>query len=707
MNSQPYKAPQSRRRRIRVRMSALTTVALALVACVAPAAYASVGGFEGGDGDQVSANCAAMLDWQCLSQSQLATSLDPSGESDLVFVGSNKEDEPDSWSLGTGNVQNKSEVKGTWSYSFADAGLTTNYLALGFKRASGTGDAYFGFELNQSNAKYVNSAGTSVVCRTNGDVIISYEISPSSAVALKIYKWLWNSGPGYHAPCTKGATGSFSSPVTLPAEDAELAVNAAPVDNYLSSGALGSGFTTGTFGETAINLTALANAVQPAATCEFFNHLQLTSRSSSSITSTMEDFVDGGSIVARACRTEGGGEGVSLPQVHITSPADYSVDNTSTVVLTGTSDQPEVEVFDGVQDVGHAVVNEGHWSLTLNNVADGQHAYTAVATNSAGSTPSNTVHVAVETTFEGSEPPAEGGGSTEGSGGSTEGSGGSTEGSGGSTEGSGGGPTEGAGGGPTEGAGGGSTNGGSTETAPGGSTGGTPTETTSSGTVGNGGGATAVTSGANMAKVAAAAYAASTSCDPKALVLTEVFPAGRATRLLGTAPNGTVGAKVKIISTWNGKVVAMPTVRPDLTFTASAALPPSALRLTNRARYVAKLAGSTSLALKFARRLYTSAARVKGRRVTFSGVVVRPLTSPVRPVIIRGSASCRTVARGPVLARVRPSRSGSFSATFAVPASLSRVGVVFLRAQTAVQKVRTNPRAFPTFSLIRGVRVGA
>ena len=112
------------------------------------------------------------------------------------------------------------------------------------------------------------------------------------------------------------------------------------------------------------------------------------------------------------------------------------------------------------------------------------------------------------------------------------------------------------------------------------------------------------------------------------------------------------------------------------------------------------------MALKLARRLYTSAARVKGRRVTFSGVVVPPLTSPVRPVIIRGSASCQAVARGAVLGSVRPSRSGSFSATFTVPASLSRLGVVFLRAQTAVQKVRTNPRAFSTFSLIRGVRVG-
>jgi hypothetical protein len=674
-------------------LSALTTLALAVLACGVPAAQADVGGFQGGDGDQISANCAAVLDWQCLSRSQLTSTLDPAGEGDLAFVGSNKENEPDSWSMGTGNLQAKSEVKATWSYSFADAGLTTNYLALGFKRASGTGDAYFGFELNQSNAKYVNSAGTSVVCRTNGDVIISYEISPSSAVALKVYKWTWNSGPGYPAPCTKGATGSFSSPLTLPAEAAELAVNAAPVDNYLSSDALGSSFATGTFGESAVNLTALANAAQPAATCEFFNHLQLTSRSSSSITSTMEDFVDVGPIVARACRTGGGGEGISLPQVQITSPADYSVDNTHTVVLTGTSDQPEIEVFDGTADVGHAVANEGHWNLTLNGVADGQHAYTAVATNSAGSTTSNTVHVTVETTLGGAEPPAAGGGSTEGTGG-------------GSTEGTGGGSTEGTGGGATEGTGGGATGGGSTETTAGGRAGGSTGETTNDGSAGNGSGAGAASGGASAAHAAAAGYIASTSCDPNALVLTDVYPAGHATRLLGAAPYGTVGAKVKIISAWNGKVVAMPTVRPDLTFTGSAALPPSALRLTNRARYIAKLAGKTSLALKFARRLYTSAARVKGRRVTFSGVVVPPLTSPVRPVIIRGSASCRRVARGAVLASVRPARSGSFSATFTVPASLSRLGVVFLRAQTAVQKVKTNPRAFPTFSLIRGVRVG-
>ena len=97
MPLQFHKAPRSGPHRVRVRMSVLIILALAVLACGAPAAYASVGSFEGGDGDQVSASCAGALDWQCLSQSQVDTTLDPSGESDLVFVSGNKEDNPDGW----------------------------------------------------------------------------------------------------------------------------------------------------------------------------------------------------------------------------------------------------------------------------------------------------------------------------------------------------------------------------------------------------------------------------------------------------------------------------------------------------------------------------------------------------------------------------------------------------------------------------------
>jgi hypothetical protein len=131
--------------------------------------------------------------------------------------------------------------------------------------------------------------------------------------------------------------------------------------------------------------------------------MQVTTRSSASISSTMEDYVDGGAIASRGCQTTGGGGGgggggLNLPNVHISTPADNSTVATSTVVLTGTSDQPEVEVLDGNTVVGNVSVDSsGNWTLTLTGVADGLHTYSAVATNSAGTTTSNVVHVTVQT----------------------------------------------------------------------------------------------------------------------------------------------------------------------------------------------------------------------------------------------------------------------------------------------------------------------
>jgi hypothetical protein len=619
------------RRRPRARAWATLALALALVAGLVAAAYANVGGFEGGDGDQVAANCAAALDWQCLSSSQYVAAIDKAAPNDDVFMSGSKETDVDHWGFTTGSVSGKTDVQAAWSYSSTNAAHDTNFLDLGFKRATGGGDSYLEFELNQSASKYVNSNNTSITCRTENDVIISYEISPSSAVTVNLYKWHWTGG----TPCTKGATGTFLGPFSLSGQ-AELALNSVPITNYLSTGAVGTSFPMATFGEAAVNLSALADAVKPAATCEFFNHLQITSRSSVSLTSNMDDFLDSGPIAARACQSGGGGGGTP-PSVHISAPADSTCTSAGTVTLTGTSDQSEVEVVDGTTAVGNAPVDgSGNWTLTLNGVADGSHSYSAVATDAAGTTTSNTVTVTVN---------------SQGCGGVSGFTGG-----------------------------GGSTTGGST----------------TGGGNGNGNGPRGGAIGTQLAA----------SCTVNRLVLTDVFPLGNRTRLLGVAPNARPGSKVAILSMWNHKVVATPTVQSDLSFSAAVRLPPTSLRLTNRARYVARSGGQTSLALKFARRLYDTRVVSSRSKVTFTGIVIKPLAKPVGKVVIRASRSCKGVANGAVVARVKPSSSGKFSVTFTLPKSLSAPGVVYLRAQTSVRKVARNRKLFPTFSLIRGVRAG-
>jgi streptogramin lyase len=193
-------------------------------------------------------------------------------------------------------------------------------------------------------------------------------------------------------------------------------------------------------------------------------------------------------------------------------------------------------------------------------------------------------------------------------------------------------------------------------------------------------------------------------CSPNKLVLTDVFPKGGKTRLLGVAPAGAAGKKVAFVSTWNKRAVARATVGADLSFSASAPLPPSRLRFSNRARYFVKLGKSRTSALKFARRMYTTAVTVSGRSATFSGVVTKPFAKPPQQVTIRASASCSSIGTGTIVATVKLSASGAFTAHFDLPAGSS---TVFLRASTRVRKHATSKNTFPTFTLVRGLRLAS
>jgi hypothetical protein len=82
----------------------------------------------------------------------------------------------------------------------------------------------------------------------------------------------------------------------------------------------------------------------------------------------------------------------------ITTPSADVLQNAKTVNLAGTTASgTTVEIFDGAVSKGQATVSGTTWTLTLSNVADGAHPYTAKATDTAGNvsgaSPSRTVTV--------------------------------------------------------------------------------------------------------------------------------------------------------------------------------------------------------------------------------------------------------------------------------------------------------------------------
>jgi virginiamycin B lyase len=194
-------------------------------------------------------------------------------------------------------------------------------------------------------------------------------------------------------------------------------------------------------------------------------------------------------------------------------------------------------------------------------------------------------------------------------------------------------------------------------------------------------------------------------CAANRLILTDVFPQGGRTQVLGVAPAAAVGKTVTIVSSWNGKPVARATVGRDLSFKATVGLPPLSLRFTNRATYAAKLGSARSGALKFSRRMYTTSISTAGRAITFSGNVTRPFSRRIEPVTIRVAASCTAAAAGTIVAKVNLTRSGSFSATFQLPASLQTASKVYLLAQTRVRQNQHSSKTYPTSTLIRGVQL--
>lgn len=374
-------------RRFLFRSSALAAV---LVATAAGAAQASVGGFDGGDGDQA-ATCPTALDWACLATPAGLYEAVPDSTAPLddLFVSSSKLDEPDQWAFQSGSASSpKSDVEAVWA-----AGASPpdgHLLEFAFKVAGGGSSAFVGIELNQRAESYVNATSTPVLCRSDGDLLVSYEIGGGNKLAPNVYRWRVDDGGP--SACT-GSKGHFEA---VPEPTAEQALNSAPVVNLLPVAGFpaGSTFGIGTFGEAAIDLDALA----PPNGCTYFNRLQVSSRTSSSPNSNLDDVLPATRLVTAACRREPQGPETPAAPSFASNPVASCAASGGVVELTGTgvagrTDLEIREASGGGEDPSFttratnvSVAGDGTWSTTLSPVADGTHRYVAGYATAAGTT---------------------------------------------------------------------------------------------------------------------------------------------------------------------------------------------------------------------------------------------------------------------------------------------------------------------------------
>ncbi len=379
---------------------------LAVLGSAAPAS-AAIGGFEGGDGDQTAKSCATAADWECVPAAELLTAHDGTGAGDETFVDGSKEQDPRTWALSASrDVPSKADVLAVWTRVAGGRDRRT-FLDVGFLRAAHGGDTYLGLELNQSRATWVNAKGTTVPCRTDGDVLVSYEVQGSAKIVL--HRWEGaGTGP---AVCPDGASGTWSKATGAGAPAiAEAAMNVTrEVSNVLPLDPPEPSFEVGAFGEAALDLTGLADLVNHSGTCAYFRQLSVKTRSSSDISSSLQDWVGGVDVMARSCESpatpgSGGGGTGETPDVlapatpTLLAPPAAAVTCGPEVTISGTGEAGStVTVYEGPLAREFALVaSDGTWSVTLPGVSDGSHRFSALATDAAGNTSGLSADVAVD-----------------------------------------------------------------------------------------------------------------------------------------------------------------------------------------------------------------------------------------------------------------------------------------------------------------------
>jgi hypothetical protein len=263
------------RRRRKPLWFATAFVALAAVlvfAFVASAGPLPGSTFEGDDGNFVPTG--TNTDWTNV-HGGVTTGVDlASGQTDNSFGNGTKESDVNV-TVGTGSIPNSKADLGNF-YVASELANNQVFMYLGWTRVNTSGTTNFDFEINQAAQPDLTTAGPKTLVRTTGDIIINYDFQGGAQhPTLGFRTWQAN------------GTWSDSTPITAPNGEAE--VNRVSLTNPLAVSPSPATAPAFTFGEAAINLTAL-NLVPPN-TCSPFSSAYVKSRASDAFTSAVKDFI--------------------------------------------------------------------------------------------------------------------------------------------------------------------------------------------------------------------------------------------------------------------------------------------------------------------------------------------------------------------------------------------------------------------------------
>jgi hypothetical protein len=242
--------------------------------------------FEGNDGNLV-VNTAGHLDWD--NAPNLRVGVDkPTGTSDNSFGQGTKEDNS-AVTVVSGSIPNSKADLARFAAAGEVIGGDT-WLYIAWSRENQSGTVNFDFELNKVAQPDLTTPGAKTLNRSVNDTLINYAFQGgSNTPTLTKYHW---TGPS--------ATGNWVNDGVIGGSCEEGATNGSTVSDTLG-GNPPVNRPAQQFGEASINLTCAG--IVPQNSCEPFASIYVKSRSSTSFTSEIKDFIAPVTLSANNCGT--------------------------------------------------------------------------------------------------------------------------------------------------------------------------------------------------------------------------------------------------------------------------------------------------------------------------------------------------------------------------------------------------------------------